>query len=109
MERFIVVLVTVSSHDEGERLARILVEERLAACVTRVGGARSIYRWKGKVEESDEDLLIIKTGQRCFDRLRKRVRELHSYSEPEIIALPISGGSASYLKWLEDQLETEED
>jgi len=108
MEGFIVVFVTVGSREEGQRLARVLVDERLAACVSRIGGVRSIYRWQGQVEENDEELLMIKTQRRLFDSLRKKVQELHSYTEPEIIALPILDGSVSYLKWLEEQLRSEE-
>ncbi len=104
MNGFIVVYVTVGSPDEGDKLAHALVEERLAACVNRVGHVRSTYRWQGKVEQGEEDLLIIKTKGELFDRLRKRVQELHSYSVPEIIALPILGGSEEYLQWLGEQL-----
>ena len=104
MNGFIVVYVTVGSSDEGERLARALVEERLAACVNRVRPVQSIYRWQDRVEQSEEELLIIKTKRELFDRLKKRVQELHSYSVPEIIALPILEGSEGYLKWLEEQL-----
>ncbi len=104
MNGFIVVYVTVGSSDEGERLARALVEERLAACVNRVRPVQSIYRWQDRVEQSEEELLIIKTKRELFDRLKRRVQELHSYSVPEIIALPILEGSEGYLKWLEEQL-----
>lgn len=104
MNEFIVVFVTVASPDEGNRLAHALVEERLAACVNRAGSVQSVYRWQGKVEQSDEELLIIKTSERLFKRLKKRVQELHSYSVPEIIALPILKGSESYLQWLGEQL-----
>ena len=104
MNEFLVVYVTVGSPDEGDRLARALVEERLAACVNRIGAVKSVYRWQGKVEESQEELLIIKTSERLFERLKKRVEELHSYSVPEIIALPILKGNESYLQWLGEQL-----
>ena len=104
MNEFIVVYVTVGSPDEGDRLARALVEERLAACVNRIRPVQSVYRWQGKVEQSEEELLIIKTRRELFGRLQKRVRELHSYSVPEIIALPIVEGSESYLKWLGEEL-----
>ena len=76
MNEFIVVYVTVGSPDEGDRLARALVEERLAACVNRIGAVKSVYRWQGKVEQSEEELLIIKTGERLFERLKKRVEEI---------------------------------
>ena len=104
MSEFLVVYVTVGSSDEGERVARALVEERLAACVNRVGPVRSVYRWQGQIEQNDEELLIIKTKRALFERLKARVQELHSYSVPEIIALPILEGSEPYLKWLKEQL-----
>ena len=104
MNEFIVVYVTVGSPDEGDRLARALVGERLAACVNRIGSVRSVYRWQGQIEESSEELLIIKTKRELFSRLKQRVQELHSYSVPEIIALPILEGSESYLKWLGEEL-----
>jgi uncharacterized protein involved in tolerance to divalent cations len=109
MSGFIVVYVTVESAEEGKRLASALVEERLAACVNRLGPVQSTYRWKGQVERSEEHLLIIKTSEGLFDRLKKRVQELHSYSVPEVIALPIVDGNEGYLKWLEDQLLGSED
>ena len=109
MNRFIVVYVTVESAEEGKRLASALVEERLAACVNRLGPVQSTYRWKGQVERSEEHLLIIKTSEGLFGRLKKRVQELHSYSVPEVIALPIVDGNEGYLKWLEDQLLGSED
>jgi periplasmic divalent cation tolerance protein len=104
MDRFIVVYVTVGSSDEGNRLAHVLVEERLAACVNRIRPVRSVYRWQGKIEQCDEELLIIKTKRELFDRLKKRVEGLHSYSVPEIIALPILEGSEGYLKWMEEEI-----
>ena len=104
MSEFIVVLVTVGSSKEGERLARALVEEQLAACVNRIKGVQSIYRWQGQVEQSEEELLIIKTKRELFDPLKKRVQEMHSYSVPEVIALAIIDGSANYLRWLDEEL-----
>lgn len=103
MQEFLVVLVTAGSAAEGDRLARALVEERLAACVSRLAGVHSLYRWQGKVEESAEELLVIKTRADSFPALEKRVRELHSYAVPEIIALPIVHGSENYLRWLGEQ------
>jgi periplasmic divalent cation tolerance protein len=104
MREFIVVYVTVGSVEEGERLARALVQERLAACVNRIPAVRSTYRWQGQVEQNDEELLIIKSGKDLFASIQQRVRELHSYSVPEIIALPIVDGSQDYLKWLDEQV-----
>ena len=104
MTDLIVVYVTVSSAQEGERIARALVDERLAACVNRLGTVRSTYRWEGQVEQSDEELLMIKTSLERFTAIKQRVSELHSYSVPEIIALPILAGSEAYLRWLNEQL-----
>lgn len=104
MNAYIVVLVTVGSPEEGDRLARALVEERLAACVNQVKTVQSTYRWQGRVERAEEDLLIIKSRGDLFDRLKQRIEQLHSYSVPEIIALPIVAGSQSYLRWLEGEL-----
>jgi len=104
MTEFIVVYVTAGSAEEADRLAQSLVGERLAACVNRVKSIQSVYRWQGEVEQSDEELLIIKTHKELFPALEARVRELHSYSVPEIIALPVIAGSADYLGWLRAQV-----
>ena len=104
MKEFVAVCVTVASDDEGARIARALVEERLAACVNQLPGVRSIYRWQGRVEEAREELVIIKTRRDLLPAIAKRVRELHSYDLPEFIALPILDGSAEYLEWLNDQV-----
>jgi periplasmic divalent cation tolerance protein len=96
----IVVLVTVGSRDEAERIAVAVVTERLAACVNVVGPITSLYHWQGQVERGQELLLIIKTRATLFDRLEARVKSLHSYQNPEVIALPISAGTAAYLDWL---------
>lgn len=106
MGNFVVVYVTVGSSAEADRLVRVLIEERLAACVNRINPVQSIYRWQGKVEQSEEELLIIKTKRDLFASLERKVQELHSYSVPEIIALPILEGSEGYLKWLEEQLRS---
>jgi periplasmic divalent cation tolerance protein len=104
---FIVVYVTAGSAEEGERLARTLVGERLAACVNRIKSVQSTYRWQGQVEQNDEELLIIKTRKNLFPALEKRVRELHSYSTPEVIAVPVVAGSAGYLSWLREQVSAD--
>lgn len=104
VDEFVVVYVTAGSPEEGERLARALVEERLAACVNRIKAVQSIYRWEGKVEQSEEELLVVKTSRGLFDRVRQRVQELHGYSVPEIVALPIVEGSEDYLRWLGGEL-----
>ena len=99
-EEFVVILVTAPSADDAARIGRALVEERLAACANVVGPIRSIYRWQGAVEEADESLMLVKARASDVDRVTARVRELHTYDVPEIIALPIRGGSPAYLAWL---------
>ncbi len=103
MTEFIIVLITASKEEEAVRIAQELVDSRLAACVNIVRGLRSIYRWKGKREDEEEVLMVVKTRQDLFDGLKKRVKELHSYSVPEIIALPVMEGSEEYLKWLHEE------
>jgi len=99
---FVVVLVTTPNAEEGARLGRTLVEERLAACANVLGPIRSIYRWQGAVEEADEHLVLLKARGADVAALEARVRTLHSYDVPEVIALPVTAGSAPYLAWLAD-------
>ncbi len=94
------VLTTSGSQEEARKIARALVERRLAACVNLVGPMASVYRWKGKVETAGEWLLIIKTSAEAIERVRKTIKELHSYELPECIELPIEGCSAEYLQWI---------
>ena len=96
----LVVLVTVPNAAAADKLGEALVGERLAACVNVVGGVRSIYRWQGAVEKSDELLCVCKTTRAGFERLRARVVELHPYELPEVVALPIELGHAPYLDWI---------
>jgi uncharacterized protein involved in tolerance to divalent cations/8-oxo-dGTP pyrophosphatase MutT (NUDIX family) len=103
MRDFLTIFVTAGSTAEADRLAHTLVEEGLAACVNRLPAVQSVYRWQGKVEQSAEELLIIKTRKTLYSALEKRVRELHSYEVPEVIALPIVAGSEPYLHWLATQ------
>ncbi len=97
---FVVILVTTNSQEEAERIARALVDSRLAACVNIISGLRSIYRWKGKTWDEEELLLLIKTRIALFERVEGVVKEIHSYEEPEIVAIPIIRGSETYLNWL---------
>lgn len=101
---YIIVFVTAGSVDEGRRIGRSLVEEGLAACTNIVEGIRSIYLWKGEVCDDEEVLLIIKSKASLFERLKRRVKELHSYEVPEIIAFPITSGSPDYLRWIDEVL-----
>ena len=102
----IVVFITASREDEAARIARALVESRLAACVNIVKSVRSIYRWQEAVEDETEVLMLVKSRYSLFDKLAAKVGELHSYDVPEIIALPITTGSASYLQWLRESTES---
>jgi periplasmic divalent cation tolerance protein len=104
----IIVLSTCESAEEAARLARALVEQRLAACVNILPGLRSVYRWKGAVEDTAEWLLLIKSRRDLFDRLRQAIEKEHSYEVPEIIALPVVAGSENYLQWLAAETAGEE-
>jgi periplasmic divalent cation tolerance protein len=97
---FVVVMVTAGSAEEAAGIGRALVTERLAACANVVGPIRSIYRWEGAVEDATEHLLLVKARRADVAALEARVRELHSYDVPEVVALPIADGSAAYLAWL---------
>jgi uncharacterized protein involved in tolerance to divalent cations len=103
MTDYILVFITASSEKEGEKIAGTLVKERLAACVNLVGGVKSTFRWKGEISSEQEVLLIVKTKDRLFQKLKKRVQELHSYEVPEMLALPILAGFEKYLSWVEEE------
>ncbi|MDE3169022.1 MAG: divalent-cation tolerance protein CutA [Acidobacteriota bacterium] len=97
----IIALVTCASRVEARRIARVLVESRLAACVNVIGApVESIYTWQGKVETAREFLLLIKTSRKRFAAIESRVRRMHSYDLPEIVAVPIERGSQPYLAWI---------
>jgi periplasmic divalent cation tolerance protein len=98
-----VVLVTASSQQEAETIAKALVESKLAACAN-IFPIQSIYRWQGEVHNEPEWQLIIKTDLALFSALEVKIREIHSYSVPEIIAIPIVAGSQSYLQWMDEQV-----
>jgi len=101
----IVVLVTVGSEAEAANIARVLVEQRLVACVNILPGVRSIFQWEGKVTEESECLLVAKTVSRVFEQVAKAVKSLHSYSVPEVIALQIQHGLPEYLSWVRDVIK----
>ena len=100
-----IVLVTVSSKDEASSIAHTLIEESLVACVN-VMPINSVYRWRGEICQEEEWQLIIKTDLTLFERLESKIRELHSYDVPEIIAIPIIKGSQPYLDWIKENLIT---
>lgn len=101
----LVVLVTAGSEDEAHTIARALVRSMLAACVNVVPGITSIYRWQEEVQEDREWLLVVKTRQDVLDEVVRQVQALHSYDVPEVIALPLVGGSRDYLRWLDKGVE----
>ena len=100
----IVVLSTCAGEADAERLARALVEGRLAACVNVVPGVRSFYRWKGEVESAVESMLVIKTSRDLFPALCAEMEKLHRYEVPELLALPVVAGAENYLGWLHANL-----
>jgi periplasmic divalent cation tolerance protein len=100
----IVVLSTCATEADAERLARALVEGRLAACVNVVPGVRSFYHWKGEIQSSVEFLLIVKTSRELFPALQAEIEKLHLYELPELLALPVVAGAENYLSWLQANL-----
>ena len=104
----IVILSACDSEEQATRLARHLVEQRLAACVNILPNVRSIYRWEGKLEDSAEWMLVIKSRRDLFPALRAEIEKMHSYEVPEIIALPVVDGAEAYLGWLEHELKAAE-
>lgn len=98
----IVVYVSVPNREAGKKLANSIVKEKLAACVNIVPGIESVYQWQGEIQSDAEELLIIKTRQSLLEALTEHVKANHEYEVPEVISLPITGGSIPYLKWLKD-------
>lgn len=101
----IIVYSTCCSLEEAQRIARQLVESRVAACVQITPGVKSFYRWQGKLEEDEEFRLTIKSRRDLFDSLCAELRKLHSYDVPQILAVPVVDGGASYLEWMEKELQ----
>jgi len=102
---YLVVFVTTSSYEEARKIADALVEQRKAACVNIVPKVNSLFRWKGKIEEAEESLLVVKTRAKLFPDVVSTVKGIHSYEVPEIIALPIVEGNPDYLKWIDEETE----
>ncbi len=99
---FYLFLATVPNFEEGQRIARILVESKLAACVNIIKDIFSLYKWKGKIEEDNEYLLLIKTVEEKSDLLIRKINEIHSYETPECIGFKIEKGSEKYLNWIKE-------
>jgi len=104
MTQAIHVATTTTDRADAERIAASLVAKELAACVQVSGPIESTYRWKGQIETSQEWVCTIKTTRDAYPQVEKAIRDLHSYEEPEIVALPILAGSEGYLKWLDDSV-----
>jgi len=101
----LVIFCTCPDRKSAEGIATALVDERLAACVNLLPGLTSIYRWQDSVRREPECLLLIKSTAACFEALRSRLRTLHPYEVPEIIALPVSHGDPAYLRWLTENTQ----
>ena len=104
MSRHLVVLSTVARPQDALRIARVLVERRLAACVSVVPGLVSLYRWNGAVQQDRERLLVIKTRRAGYAALQRALQSLHPYEVPEILALPVAAGGPAYLAWLDESV-----
>ena len=103
-ERFIVVCVTAKDRAQARRMVEALLKERLIACANIIPGVQSFFWWRKKIDRAREVLIVIKTKRSAFKKIVDRVRALHSYQVPEVIALPVIGGNYDYLKWIEEEV-----
>lgn len=99
---YIVVFCTAANKKEAGRIAKGLLKDKLCACVNIIDNVASLFRWQGKIDNAKESLLVIKTRRAVFAKLTKKIRSLHSYEVPEIIALPIIAGNKKYLEWIDE-------
>ena len=97
---YVVIFITAKNTAEANRIVAQLIEDKLAACVNIIKGVKSVFWWEGKVDKSDEVLLVVKSKKSLFSKLQKAVKKLHSYTVPEIIALPVVAGNKDYLDWI---------
>lgn len=107
-EDFIQVFTTTEKKEDAERIAKALIDAKLAACVQIMGPIESTYRWKGKIEKSAEWFCFIKSTKNLYPDLESAIKKQHPYEVPEIIAVPVSGGSADYLNWLKGQVKEQD-
>lgn len=104
MGEYLQVMTTTAAQTDAQRIARALVEQRLAACVQVIGPMISTYRWQGQIEEAQEYLCLIKTRADRFEQVEAAIRAAHPYEVPEILAVPVAAGSADYLRWLDGEI-----
>ena len=109
MKEYLLVLITTPKGDTADQIAGALIENGLAACVNVIKVIKSIYRWKGKIERDQEDLLLVKTRAEHLEKLTQQVIELHPYEVPEVIALSLEAGSTPYFHWIDSVLKTADD
>ena len=105
-EHYIIAITTTPSKNEAEKIAKTLLEERLIACANIIGPVQSLFWWQGKIDEAQEHLILMKTRKDLFSKLSEKVKALHSYQIPEVIAVPIVEGFKPYMEWLESSLRT---
>ena len=105
MADYIQFMTTLEKKEDAVMISRKVLEEKLAACVQIIGPMTSAYWWEGKIEEATEWLCLMKSRQDFYDRLEKRIKDLHPYKEPEILAMPVIAGSRGYLEWLDGELK----
>jgi periplasmic divalent cation tolerance protein len=105
MTNAIIILVTAKDKAEAKKIADGLLTAKLIACANILDGVKSLFWWEGKIDSSEEALIVIKTKHSLFKKVEKEVKRLHSYQTPEVIALPIIEGSADYLRWINDSLK----
>ena len=105
MADYIQVMTTLEKKEDAVMISRNLLEEKLAACVQIIGPMTSAYWWEGRIEEATEWLCLMKSRQDFYDRLEKRIKDIHPYEEPEILAMPVIAGSRGYLDWLDGELK----
>ena len=99
-DTYVIVIVTTSSKQEAEKIAQRLLDKRLIACANIIGPVSSLFRWSGEIERAEEYLMLLKSRKDLFEKLAETVKALHSYEVPEILVLPVVGGSEAYLAWL---------
>ncbi|MCX6113460.1 MAG: divalent-cation tolerance protein CutA [Proteobacteria bacterium] len=105
MTKYIVILVTAPSRKEAKKIADAVLDKKACACVNIINGVKSLFYWKGKIDNAQESLLVIKTKKTAYRNIEKIIKNIHSYTVPEIIALPIVFGSRDYLNWIENTVK----